>query len=73
MVYQQEADSGDINPDAYDHDAPDGEIPKGEQARVVHLVHAWIQQNQPKKVIHSLFFFPHHITQCILLGTFYIL
>lgn len=51
MDYQQR-EEGDANPDAYE--GPDNVlIPKGEQARVAHLVHGWIQRCRSDLVIRS--------------------
>ena len=48
---ESEEDDDSFNGDAYNlEEKEDVGLVKGEEGGVVHLVHGWIQQNQPQKV-----------------------
>jgi hypothetical protein len=48
---ESEEDDDSFNGDAYNlEEKEDVGLVKGEEGGVVHLVHGWIQQNQPEKV-----------------------
>ena len=52
----QDQDHEGEDEDAYNLQDLEGTgLTQDEQAGVLHLVHGWIQQNQPKKVFHSQF------------------
>ena len=51
IIEEKKDESDEINPEAYDaEELEDTGLTQDEQAGVLHLLHGWIQRNQPNKV-----------------------